>query len=485
MRWHVLDANEAASSAWKNIAASVVGQWLNWEIDRSAATRADDVADADAIFLVHSGSVDWLRSCRSALRRAGVGRRADRRGPDDPLVVTGGPIDAAPATALQVADALAVGEAYRLTRALLAARTPTEALDVADASPHALTRRAWDPADRDPDRPWLMRTAAGPLAEPDPWIDWDVPDVRSDDGVIRVIASKGCQLKCGFCATTFRQGVARSDDARLIQRVRAHAGDRVQLLSNDPLNVPAFRRLQTRLDHASLTVMELADDANRAAVIRSRPRVVRVGVEGVSPRIRAAFGKPIPDDELLAHLATLHANRIHTHSFWITGAPFETPADWADWWTLWDRLTGAVDWGMHRAKLTCFTPTPPAPLARWLPPHRGDIPDRADILDRRTASPHLRRILIVTGGRTPAWRRRCGDQYGVRPDELPWHATETVDLAPTVDDYRRLPAEVIAWPIPPHRRWKMADLYRTRMLDTTRPVPQPGRRRRTIPAAAA
>ena len=309
--------------------------------------------------------------------------------------------------------------------------------------------------------------------------------MRSDDGVIRVIASKGCQLKCAFCATTYRQPVSRSDDARLIQRVRAHAGDRIQLLSNDPLNVPAFRKVQTRLDHASLTVMELADDANRAAVIRSRPRIVRVGVEGVAPRIRAAFGKPITDDELLAHLATLHANRIHTHSFWIVSAPFEAATDWADWWTLWDRLCAAIDWGMHRAKLTVFTPTPPAPLARWLPPIRGDSPDRADILDQRTASPHLRRILIVTGGRTPAWQRRCGDQFGVRPDELPWHAEQTVDLAPTVDDYQRLPAEVIAWPIAAARRWKMADLYRTRMLDTDRPVPTPGRHRRRIPTAAA
>ena len=463
MRWHVLDANSRTSRAWDGVTASVVGQWLAWEIDRSPATLTG-AATADGVFLACSDSLDWSAACRPALRAVGIEPDARRRGRHGPLVVAGGPVDASPAAALKVADILAVGEAYRLVRALLAAATPAAALAAAEASPHALTRRQFDPDDRDPRRPWLMRAAAGPLAEPDRWIDWSAPDVRSDDGVIRIIASKGCKLKCAFCATTYRQPPARSPTDRLLRRTAAHAGDRVQLLSNDPLNTPGFRAVRSRLDHASLTVMELRDPENLAAVIRSRPKIVRVGVEGVSPRIRQAFGKPISDDELLARLAALHRARIHTHTFWIAGAPFETAADWAEWWQFWDRFSAAVDWGMHRAKLTAFAPTPPAPLARWLPPSQAaGTPTRADILARRAASPHLRRVLIVAGGRSGLWRRRCAGQFGATDQQMPWHPERTTDLAPTPDEWDRLPAEAIRWPIPGRRRHAQAALYRSRL----------------------
>ena len=467
MRWVVVDANECVSNEWRGITSSVVGQWLEWEISKAKnATQIEAVGGGqiDAVFLAMSGSVDYLQHCRSALRAIGIEPTRAKRSPEDPLIVTGGPVDATPRTAFEIADVLAIGEAFRFVRTALECTTREKVLRAAEESPHVLTAAQAGPAlEFDEERPWLTPAPLSPIAEPDPWVDWDVPDVKSDDHVVRITASKGCHLKCGFCATTYRQAYASRDSDSLEARVKAHAGrgERVQALSNDPLNLPGFRKMATNLDHASLTVMELLDDENLAALIRMRPRIVRVGMEGVSARIRRAFGKPITAEAFLERLAILHRAKIPTHAFWVTHAPFESREDWAELASVYERFCEMVDWGMHRAKMTCFFPTPPAPLARYIP-LQDDVPTRPEIIDWRASSPHLRRVVVIAGGQSLEWKGKVAEQLGIKRAQLP-AGGQTVDLAPTLDDWLRLPTEIIKWPIKPHLRYRVSESYKRRM----------------------
>jgi len=466
MRWAVLDANEMAAE-WRGILSSVVSQWLAWEIDQhDTAQRVDDPSRADVVLLAHSGSMDFSRACRRELRRVGLSPDPAARD-GSPLVVTGGAVDSTPRTALSIADVLAVGEAYQFIRTALSISSAQRLLAWADGYQHAITRRQFD-SSRDADRPWLMPRQPAPLASPDPWVDWGVPDVRSNDGAVAIVAGKGCHMACTFCATTYRQTLRERPAADLIARIRHHTdhsdrpGRGVAVVSNDALHQPGWERVRGRLAHASLTVMELQDDANMLSLIRQRPRIARVGVEGMSPALRLAFGKPISDADLVERLARCHAGRVMTSTFWIHHAPFEQPDDWTLWWRLWDRLHAVIDWGMHRAKMTAFTPTPPAPLARFLP-RQDDLPSRDDILERRTIeTDRYGRLLISIGGQSAGWRQRAAEQYGISAADLP-SGPGTVDMAPSVDDYRRMPHETISWPLSAERRWGAAETYRRRL----------------------
>lgn len=471
----IADANARANRQYAGLAASVVAGWLRWECERAGVAPVPP-READVILLCFSGALDYAASCRRELKRHGVEHRAAARG-RRPYVITGGPADAIPFAALEIADALAVGEAYTFARQILSlvmAGQDVRALrEFAVAYPHAIERSQVEPLARDAARPWLLADAAPKLAEPDGWVDWaGVPPVRSDDKVVRVIGSKGCHFKCGFCATTYRQTYRRNEDeGRVLGQIGAlkRAGERVQILSNDPLNLPYYRRVSHRMDSQSFTVQEVKDPGNRRQIIRSGVGIARFGVEGISERIRVAFGKPIADDELLAVLRDLHAAKINTHMFFIIGSPYETADDWRLFRAFYERAGRELRTGLCRVKLTTFVPTPPAPLARYVPDltyEREQLRFR-EWISANAASRHL--IYIAgRGGRTHT--ANVAEQLAIPLDvaeRLVADGDECADLAPTLDDFRRLTAEVVRWPLPDTTRWKVGNVYRAKML---RPV---------------
>lgn len=473
IRVAIVDANERADLEHSGQAASVVAQWLAWETQRAGVPLADP-GDADVILLCFAGALDWAAECARELRRVRVVPEASRRAAA-PYIVAGGPVDATPLTALGVADALCVGEGYRLVRELLARVLAGESVRDIDAwltqHEHAITRQQTEPLARDQERPWLFAAPPPRLATPDTHIDWDVPHVRSSDGVTRIIGSKGCHFKCSFCATTYRQPYQVTPHqhrvARAVRTLSARGG-RVQILSNDPLNIPWFHTLEGRLDSESFTIAEMADDANRAAVIRTKPRIARFGVEGLSERIRRAFGKPIADDRVLEIIADLHGAGINTHMFYIVGAPYEAADDWAQFRALYARLARTVRRGLCRIKLTTFLPTPPAPLTRYVPgaQYAARMAELQQWIGANSASRH---IVYIRGRGAASRARSVAEQLAI---QLPvaqrlCESQDTIDLAPTPDDYARLQHALIEWPIDLSRQWKIADVYRRRMAAPT------------------
>lgn len=469
----IIDANEKANRAYANLTSSVVAGWLAWECQQARIPLAAP-GNADLILLCFSGALDYVENCRRYLKRFGIEPRASHRA-HRPYVITGGPADAIPFAALEIADALAVGEAYTFVRQLLSLIVAGQSIPAIQefiaAYPHAIERSQLTGLERDRGRPWLLANEAPKLASPDDWVDWDgVPPVRSDDKVVRIIGSKGCHFKCAFCATTYRQTYRKNENAAAVVgtlRALKRQGERVQILSNDPLNLPYFRTISSALDSQSFTVQEVKDRENRMAIIRSGVRIARFGVEGVSPRIRNAFGKPISDDDLIDALLHLHEHRINTHMFFIVGSPYETADDWIAFRALYERLTRTLANGICRVKMTTFVPTPPAPLARFVPDltYEREVASFRDWVSGNAASRHM---VYIQGRGGRAHTANVAEQLAIplpMAEELVSSPDGTVDLAPTLDDFRRMTAEVIAWPLPDATRWKVGNVYRAKMTN--------------------
>lgn len=463
MRWAIVDANEAYSKETYGIVGSVIGGWLNWEIQQ-AGMEAVAPAQADVILLIHAGFIDWRESCTWALKRFNIEpRRSVRK--CQPYIITGGQVDTAPHVALGIADALMVGESYRSIRELLKCQTLSEMRKAVKASRHAIEGAQVADLRPDPERPWLLAATPGPLARPDTFIDWGVPDVMADDKVVRVVGSKGYHLKCTFCATTYRQQYQARPPGDLMARVNALAKtkSRTQIISNDPLNLEGFRALQGKLDHASLTLMELMDDRNLAAVVAKRPKLIRVGVEGVSPRIRRAFAKPVENKPLLDRIVTLHQNKVNTRTFWISHAPFEDKSDWSSFLEFALSLIQGIDWGIHQFKVTAFQPNPPAPLYRWLSPFYSEIPTQGQVKQLFIGDGAKTRGTLIMGQYDSAhhWRK-IASCYGIEAKALP-KVDYTFDMAPSYEDWLRLPSELVQWPISAELRYKASGAYARKM----------------------
>lgn len=467
----IVDANESAKVSAIDRVGSVVGGWLEWEIERAGVGICATPAEADVVFLVFSGALGYVSACSSALRRAGIVPRSGARG-GHPYVVTGGPCDAIPLSALEVADVVAIGEGVRLVRSVLDVVVSNGRVCDVDAvigsSDHAIRRRDVAALRRDARKPWLLADTPSVLATPDGWVDWTIPPIRSSDGVTRLVVEKGCRNKCLFCATSYRQqhsvsprGIRVAGDLRDLRS----RGERVQVVANDAGALP-FYHLLGRLDSESYTYTALSKPGAVDLVVRARTRIVRIGVEGISERIRRAFAKPIATDGLMELLRELGGRGLTTHVFLIVGAPYESPEDWVEFRDMWVDLTRCVRYGLCRVKMTAFVPTPPAPLYRYIGPPGYE--DRfTEFVSWMRANAASRHVMFVRPRGVAQNRRDVAEQLGVSVGVVP-NGGDTVDLAPTVDEYRRMPSEVVGWPIDAHVRWRAAEVYQRRMCGGTR-----------------
>lgn len=465
----IVDANEKANKEYAGLTSSVVSGWLRWEIEQ-ADLPLSLPNEADVVLLVFSGALDWLANSKSYLRKHEVDDNPVRRD-GRPYIITGGPVDATPLTALSVADCVTIGEAYRYVRELLRMIKADCDIDMLRdfnvQYPHAIERSQISQLKMDENYPWMFQKPIEPIASPDDYVDWGVPPVRSDDKVVRLIAEKGCHCKCTFCATTYRQTHRQNpNEEDVLQRLRTlkERGERVQLISNDPMALKYFKRINVKLDSQSFTIMEVSDDKNRRGIINSGIGIARFGVEGISERIRKAFAKPITNDHLLDVLRELHENKINTHMFFIVNVPGESADDWEAYKDFYARLATTIRNGICRIKFTTFVNTPPAPLARFVPTvdNEYQLSVFREWIAKNAASRHL---VYVRGRGGKSHVVNIAEQLSITKDQATrlYQAGGVVDLAPSVDYAYRMPWEIVRWPLSTETRYKISSVYYERM----------------------
>lgn len=472
----LIDANARANKKYAGIVASIVGGWLAYEAREAGLRFVLDVQTADVVLVAFAGAMDFLTSTATYLRRAGVEPLARKRC-QHPYLIGGGPVDASPLEATQILDALAVGEAYLfvrdLYRLLMIPDCAVQDIEAWIASyPHALTRGQLACLPRSPEHPWLFQDVPPVLATPDPYVDWmGTPPIRADDKVVRLLGSKGCHCKCTFCATTYRQTYRiNPHGGAVVQTASALAtqGERVQILSNDPANIPWWPQIRTSMASQSFTIMEMRDPDLRESLKETKVGIARFGVEGVSERLRRAFGKPIRNQELLDITAELHDAKINTRWFLIMGAPFEVEADWEDFRSLHYALARLLDWGVCQIKMTAFVPNPPAPLVRFIPSfaYNTYLASHVNWTLNNAVSRH---VMVYYGNKRPSQTRAIAEQLAIAPRlvdllaDIAEQQGHPYDLFPTVAHAARATWEVIQWPIPAETRWKMGNVYAKRL----------------------
>ena len=250
-------------------------------------------------------------------------------------IIVGGAASLSPAAFFDAAHAICVGDGQRM---------------IATIGSHGVGRalslpNVWTPEKR--------------LVEIDHDFPWNFPPIQAEDGAYRVWAGRGCKNKCLFCQTGWAMPYAEHPDPDKIISV-AHAlvraKKRVGYLSNDLTQHSFFKSLPLA-EHGSFSFRFIKKYGLPPA------RTVRLGVEGVSSRLRAAVNKPIPTDELVRCTSWLNANGRSVRWFLIAGLPNESGADWDELRESvqhWKRITPK---GVLALSFTAWCPDPATPIA--------------------------------------------------------------------------------------------------------------------------
>lgn len=189
---------------------------------------------------------------------------------------------------------------------------------------------------------------------------WDMPAIQAEDGAFRVWAGRGCKKKCAFCQTGWAYQYSENPDPhKLIKTTKniLRQGERVAYLSNDLLQHSFASDLPPTM-HGSYSI-----DFLQRTNILPPARQIRIGVEGVSERLRRYVSKPIRSDDLVSYTIWLNKNKKAVRWFMIAGIPGETPDDWEELKKTiqtWKRNTKI---GVLELSFTAFTPDPATPLS--------------------------------------------------------------------------------------------------------------------------
>jgi len=134
---------------------------------------------------------------------------------------------------------------------------------------------------------------------------------------------------------------------------------RVAIITNDGAENSMF--LTGQQEFLSMRLGSLRRFMRSTHLDRSVTKSVRIGVEGVSERIRRAIAKPVNNSDLLDITALLISRGVGVRWFFITGLPGETEDDWQELRELVNGLRqmekGCVMFNFH-----AFIPQPATPL---------------------------------------------------------------------------------------------------------------------------
>ena len=463
----IVDANDTPNNLRpKYSPIGVVGNWLLWECSE-LGVEVVEPQNAELVFFCYAGAIGWKQRIGGAVRHYKWGK-------ERPYIISGGQSATIPTMVLKYVDALAVGEAFTFVRTIL--KMVIAGDGIVDINqwiteyPHAIAASQLD-YEEDVKHPYLLKYQIEPYASPDTFIDWNIPPIRCADKVARIVVSKGCPMKCKFCATSYSQeynynkrgGVV----AGMLQSL-ASQKQRTIVVSNDVAALPYYEDMVATgsLQVQSLSFRAIAKGNGINITTGMKNNMVRLGVEGVSERIRKAVGKPIANDKLLAALVKLHRHGVKTHLFFVSGLPFETEDDYEDHRQLLRLLAINIDRCIMRIKYTTFNPTPPAPLVRFIQGVADN--ERASMIRNwfmnNAASRH---IMIVKGKQNKSWRKDVSELLDVNIAVVDTLQPESgvIDLTPKEADFIRLKQNIINWPIPARTCWILGNKYKQMMSD--------------------
>ena len=190
---------------------------------------------------------------------------------------------------------------------------------------------------------------------------WELPPIQAEDGAYRVWCGRGCKKKCLFCQTGWAYEYKENPNVKHLFKSIADLkkqNKRIAYLSNDLLQHSFYNRLPS-VKMGSYSVDYIKKNGLPPAM------AIRIGVEGVSERLRKIIKKPILNDDLVKCSSWLNANKKKVKWFMIAGLPYEEKRDWEELKDNIERWKMLTPIGTLHISFTAFVPTPATPLSKF------------------------------------------------------------------------------------------------------------------------
>lgn len=186
---------------------------------------------------------------------------------------------------------------------------------------------------------------------------WGCPPIKMEDGSYQIFCGRGCKNKCFFCQTGWALKYKESPiDIVSKSIILSNRKNKLNYLSND-LSQHSFYKKLPASGHGSYSVKFIKKNGLPLA------RQIRLGIEGVSERLRNYVNKPIKHEDLIKCTSWLNQNKKGVRWFMIAGLPSETDDDWKELKAAvmeWKKITPK---GFLELSFTAFCPDPATPLA--------------------------------------------------------------------------------------------------------------------------
>ncbi len=231
---------------------------------------------------------------------------------------------------------------------------------------------------------------------------WDMPPVKDTEGCVRLMVSRGCHRSCLFCNEGWWKQYQKNPDTNKVLRISNNL--RIKninhlLVTNDAAHDAPESLMNAGSASVSVSAIKyLIDDVVR----NSKLRYVRMGVEGISDRLRSAIGKPIQTDLLASLTARMMDAGKQVTWYFVVGLPGENDDDWNELRSLSESLR-RVGSGSTICIFHAYEPLPSTPLCIF--PLNDEYWDHwQDFYKWRTVGPGMHRRMRLVGPSMPKTR---------------------------------------------------------------------------------
>jgi len=374
---YVVDSNYN-DEGHKGMAAS----WLLWELDKRGI-KPCNIIDADFVFMTTSSQqgVSRVRSEVRAIKK--INKKCK--------IILGGGGCYAPAIFEDFVDAICVGEGANFIEVFLC-----DGYETAKKLPEV----------------WIKNETRKVI--PSTFFPFDIPPLNHPDGTVRVFASRGCRFKCAFCQTGYESPFRVNPDKETLQKRIEHiekTGRRIAIVTNDAADENVH--ISGQQEFISATVHNLL----KMNITRKDTKGIRVGVEGISERLRLAVGKKVENDKLLELSFNAFKNGVGVRWFFVPGLPGENDNDWEEMKYL-VRQIKKIPKGVVMMNFHSFIPMPATPLGIF--PTIDEYWERFDEFRRWFfhGDGFTRHVQIVSPNMYPSRMKRATESMAATEEEI-------------------------------------------------------------------
>ncbi|MFA5458333.1 MAG: hypothetical protein WC261_11965 [Synergistaceae bacterium] len=317
MKISIIDSSYPLSKMQYGVSAS----YLFWELSRHGITPIA-IEESDFIFVTMQDPRQWpyIKTLRAKYPYK--------------KIIVGGSASSAPYAIGLYCDCVVVGDGQAFIKTLI-----ESGYDTAAALPNIWIHGETRPVTVDQGFPW------------------NLPPIMGDNGHVNIFISRGCRKKCYFCQTGWAYDYQETESLnQVLSQVQSCKRNKITYVSNDLGQYSGINYLDSNGD-GSYSVEYILKKK-----MLPKARVVRLGVEGVSERIREIINKPIKNNDLYNLTLALNRAGKSVKFFMMAGFHFETAEDWEELKAFIARYRRKEQKGTLEISFSAWIPSPATPM---------------------------------------------------------------------------------------------------------------------------